>query len=141
MLGTTQLIGFLWLGTNHAARWHYRLFPLIGVQLLAIIAFLALGLMPYGFYWMCAFAVIGLSGAATYFSSMYYSLHAQQDKGNKSGGHEAVLGSGLLLGPLFGGVLADSDLGVNSPYILCAIVIGICSVVESGIWLRQIKEV
>ena len=137
VLGATQLIGFLWLGTNQAARWHYRLSPLIGAQLLAIIAFLAIGLMPHGFYWTCAFAVIGLSGAVTYFSSMYYSLHAQPDKGNKSGGHEAVLGSGLLLGPFFGGVLADSGLGVNSPYILCAVVIGVCSVVETSIWLRQ----
>ena len=143
VLGATQLIGFLWLGTNQAARWHYRLSPLIGAQLLAIIAFLAIGLMPHGFYWMCAFAVIGLSGAVTYFSSMYYSLHAQPDKGNKSGGHEAVLGSGLLLGPFFGGILADSGLGVNSPYILCAVAIGVCSVVEMSIWLRQkqIEEV
>ena len=68
---------------------------------------------------------------------MYYSLHAQQDKGNKSGGHEAVLGSGLLLGPLFGGMLADSALGVSSPYILCAVVIGVCSLAETSIWLRQ----
>ena len=143
VLGATQLIGFLWLGTNQAARWHYRLSPLIGAQLLAIIAFLAIGLMPHGFYWTCAFAVIGLSGAVTYFSSMYYSLHAQPDKGNKSGGHEAVLGSGLLLGPFFGGILADSGLGVNSPYILCAVAIGVCSVVEMSIWLRQkqIEEV
>ena len=137
VMGTTQLIGFLWLGTNRAARWHYRLPPLIGVQLLAIIAFLVIGLMPHGLYWTCAFAVIGLSGAVTYFSSMYYSLHAQQDKGNKSGGHEAVLGSGLLLGPFFGGMLADSALGVSSPYILCAVVIGVCSLAETIIWIRQ----
>ncbi len=141
VLGATQLIGFLWLGTNQAARWHYRFSPLIGAQLLAIISFMAIGLMPYGFYWTCAFALIGLCGAVTYFSSMYYSLHAQQDKGNKSGVHEAVLGSGLLLGPFLGGVLADSGLGVNSPYILCAMVIGVCSVVETGIWLKQINKV
>lgn len=143
VMGTTQLIGFLWLGTNRAARWHYRLPPLIGVQLLAIIAFLAIALMPHGLYWTCAFAVIGLSGAVTYFSSMYYSLHAQKDKGNKSGVHEAVLGSGLLLGPFFGGMLADSALGVSSPYILCAAVIGVCSVAETGIWLwqKRIEEV
>ena len=137
VMGTTQLIGFLWLGTNRAARWHYRLPPLIGVQLLAIIAFLVIGLMPHGLYWTCAFAVIGLSGAVTYFSSMYYSLHAQQDKGNKSGGHEAVLGSGLLPGPFFGGMLAASALGVSSPYILCAVVIGVCSLAETIIWIRQ----
>lgn len=137
VMGITQLVGFLWLGTNRAARWHYRLAPLIGVQLLAIIAFLVIGLTPHGLYWTCAFAVIGLCGAVTYFSSMYYSLHAQQDKGNKSGGHEAVLGSGLLLGPLFGGMLADSALGVSSPYILCAVVIGVCSLAETSIWLRQ----
>ena len=137
VLGATQLIGFLWLGTNRAARLHYRLSPLISVQLLAAIAFLVIGLLPHGLYWTFAFAVIGLSGAVTYFSSMYYSLHAQQDKGNKSGGHEAVLGSGLLLGPFLGGMSADSGLGVSSPYLLCAAVIGVCSVVETSIWLRQ----
>ena len=109
--GVTQLIGFLWLGTNRAARWHYRFSPLISVQLLAVIAFLAIGLLPHGLYWAFAFAIIGLCGAVTYFNSMYYSLHAQHDKGNKSGWHEAILGSGLLLGPLLGGASADSVPG------------------------------
>ena len=136
VLGVTQLLGFLWVGTNQAARWHYRFSPLIGVQILAAIAFLMIGSLPYGRYWTFAFAAIGFSGAVTYFYSMYYSLHAQQDKGNKSGGHEAVLGSGLLLGPLLGGMSADSRLGVSSPYFLCAVVISVCSVVESRIWFR-----
>ena len=135
--GATQLIGFLWMGTNRAARWHYRLAPLIGVQLLAVIAFLVVGLLPHGLYWAFAFAIIGLSGAVTYFNSMYYSLHAQHDKGNKSGAHEAVLGSGLLIGPLLGGMCADSRLGINSPYLLCAAAIGICCIVETRIWLRR----
>ena len=135
--GVTQLAGFLWLGTKGAARWHYRLSPLISVQLLAVIAFLVIGLLPHGLYWAFAFAIIGLSGAVTYFNSMYYSLHAQLDKGNKSGGHEAVLGSGLLLGPLLGGVSADSGLGTGSPYLLCAAVIGVCSIVETSIWIRH----
>ncbi|MDE0299803.1 MAG: MFS transporter [Candidatus Poribacteria bacterium] len=137
VLGAAQLIGFVALGTDRAARWHYRLYPLIGVQSLAVIAFLMIGFLPHGPAWAFAFAAIGLSGAFTYFSSMYYSLHAQQDKGNKSGWHEAVLGSGLLLGPLVGGVSADSRLGASSPYVLCALVIGLCSVLEAGIWFNQ----
>ena len=136
ILGGVQTLMFLWLGTNRSTRWHYRLTPLIGTQLLAVIGFWGIWLLPQAIFWTPAFAVIGLCAAVTYFSSMYYGLHGQIDKGNKSGWHEAILGSGILLGPFLGGILADSAWGVKSPYLLCAVAISICIFIEGIIWLK-----
>lgn len=76
------------------------------------------------------FGLIGVSAAFTYFSSLYYGLDRHTDKGNKSGWHEGILGLGILLGPLLGGILADSRFGTQSPYLLCAAAIVIAILVE-----------
>ena len=135
-LGVVQTLMFLWLGTHRSTRWHYRFLPLICLQFLAAIGFTGIWFLRQPVLWATAFGAIGVCGAVTYFSSMYYSLHGQQDKGDKSGWHEAILGSGTLLGPFLGGVFADSTLGVKSPYLLCAGVIYICICVEGFIWRR-----
>lgn len=135
-LGVLQTVMFLWLGTARSARWHYRLPPLIGVQLLSAAGFMGIRFLKPPILWAPAFGLIGVCAAVTYFSSIYYSLHGQSDKGNKSGWHEAILGSGILLGPFLGGIFADSALGVKSPYLLCAGVIGICVLGEGFIWRK-----
>ena len=129
-LGGMQTITFLFLGTGFSTRWHYRIGPLVFMQGLAILCFIGIWFMDSLTFWTIAFAVIGISVAFTYFGSLYYGLHMHSDKGNKSGWHEAVLGLGSLLGPLFGGIVADSSLGHKSPYLLCAAVIFIGIVVE-----------
>ncbi|MCZ6678004.1 MAG: MFS transporter [Candidatus Poribacteria bacterium] len=133
-LGLVQILIFLWFGTPRSTRWHYRLTPLVGAQALAGVGFIGIWFLKQPILWAPAFALIGACAAVTYFSSMYYSLHEQADKGNKSGWHEAILGSGVLLGPFLGGAFADSALGVKSPYLLCAGIIGLCMCVECSIW-------
>lgn len=129
-LGGIQPIAFLFLGTGYSTRWHYRLSPLIIVQVLSIVSLVCIGMIQNNYIWICAFIVIGISVAFTYFSSLYYGLDRHDDMGNKSGWHEAVLGMGSLLGPLLGGYVSDSEYGAQSPYILCAGVICISIVVE-----------
>lgn len=129
-LGGIQTITFLFLGTGYSTRWHYRIGPFVIAQSLAILCFLGIWWIENITFWIIAFAIIGVSVAFTYFGSLYYGLHMHSDKGNKSGWHEAVLGLGSLLGPLFGGIAADSSFGIKSPYLLCAGVILIGIVVE-----------
>ncbi|MCG9127105.1 MFS transporter [Candidatus Poribacteria bacterium] len=129
-LGGIQPIAFLFLGTGYSTRWHYRLNPLIVVQILSIISLIVIGIIQNNIIWICAFIIIGISVAFTYFSSLYYGLDRHEDMGNKSGWHEAILGLGSLLGPLLGGFVSDSKYGTQSPYILCAGVICISIVVE-----------
>ena len=137
MLGGVQTVAFLVLGTGYSTRWHYRFTPLLIVQLLAILSFLGIGLTQHTILWAFAFAVIGVSVAFTYFSSLYYGLDRHVDKGNKSGWHEAVLGVGIMLGPFLGGISADSALGVQSPYLLCAVATTIAILIEILMLLKH----
>ena len=135
--GATQWLAFLALGRNFSRGLYYRFSPLLGIQISTIFAFLILARTPYGPWWILSFAVIGVSAAGSYFSSMYYSLHDQHDKGNKSGWHEAIIGAGLLISPPLGGIAADSSLGVHSPYLLSAVVALCCIGVQTLIWLAD----
>ena len=129
-LGGIQTLSFLVLGTGYSTRWHYRFAPMFIVQLLTILSFLGIWSIQNTPLWTFLFGLIGVSAAFTYFSSLYYGLDRHADKGNKSGWHEGVLGLGILLGPLLGGVLADSQFGTQSPYLLCAVAIAIAILVE-----------
>lgn len=137
ILGGVQTLTFLFLGTGFSTRWHYRLSPLLIVQGLAILSFVVIWRVQHTALWICAFAVIGVAAAFSYFGSLYYGLDRQIDKGNKSGWHEAILGTGSLLGPLLGGIAADSKLGPQSPYLICAVVIMIAIGVEIVIASRN----
>ncbi len=129
-LGGMQTLAFLVLGTGYSTRWHYRFGPVLIVQLLAVISFLGIWKIQHTLLWVFAFGVIGVSAAFTYFNSLYYGLDRNVDKGNKSGWHEAILGLGILLGPLLGGISADSLWGTQSPYLLCAAAVVITILVE-----------
>ena len=129
-LGGIQTLAFLVLGTGYSTRWHYRFSPILIVQILAILSFLGIWSIQNTLLWAFMFGLIGVSAAFTYFSSLYYGLDRHTDKGNKSGWHEGILGLGILLGPLLGGILADSRFGTQSPYLLCAVAIVIAILVE-----------
>ena len=137
VLGGVQTVAFLVLGTGYSTRWHYQFTPLLIVQLLAILSFLGIGLTQHTILWAFAFAVVGVSVAFTYFSSLYYGLDRHVDKGNKSGWHEAILGVGIMLGPFLGGISADSALGVQSPYLLCAVATAIAVLIEILMLLKH----
>ena len=140
ILGGVQTLAFLVLGTGYSTRWHYQFTPLLIVQVLAILSFLGIGLTQHAILWGFAFAIIGVSVAFTYFSSLYYGLDRHVDKGNKSGWHEAVLGVGIMLGPFLGGISADSSLGVQSPYLLCAGAVVIAILIEILILFKHSRH-
>ncbi len=135
-LGSLQTLAFVILGTGYSTRWHYRFAPILVVQLLAILSFLGIWGTQHTLLWAFAFGIIGVSAAFTYFSSLYYGLDRHVDKGNKSGWHEAILGVGILLGPLLGGISADSQLGVRSPYLLCGVAIAVAILIEVFILIK-----
>lgn len=136
VLGSVQTVAFLILGTGYSTRWHYRLAPFLIIQLLMIVSFVLMGLAGQTGLWIFAFGIVGVSVAFTYFSSLYYALDKQVDKGNTSGWHEAILGVGILLGPFLGGISADSALGVQSPYLLCAVAVGVAILIEIFILVK-----
>jgi MFS family permease len=58
-------------------------------------------------------------------------------KGKGTGLHESILGSGVVLGPLLGGIMAHS-VGLRAPYILCLVVLAGVMAVEYG-FLRKTR--
>jgi MFS family permease len=51
--------------------------------------------------------VLGVSAGLTYYGSIYYSLEYGEEKGHGGGRHEAVLGLGILAGPLVGAIATN----------------------------------
>ena len=121
-------------------RWHYRYSFLLLFQLLGVGGLLILALNSAPGLFFAGFLGIGFAGGMTYFSSIYYSVHLQKQKGKKGGLHETFLGLGVALGPLAGG-LAGRFLGLRAPYLLAlgvfAVSIAFQNILRSRFALRD----
>jgi len=122
-----QLIVFLLLRTRSG--WRYRLWPMT--------ASLGVGMLGYVLAWFAhspvafaaSFALSGMGAGVTYVASLYYSLEGgAESRGGRTGIHEAVLGSGLFLGPLLGGIVGEY-FDLRAPYIATAIVFAATAIV------------
>lgn len=111
-----QIVGFLLI--RRSDRWHYRMRPLLGYQALALLGCILVYVATSPYLFGVAFALFGLSMAMAYYASLFYSVYAQEKKGRKTGFHEGILGSGGVLGALFGGLVAGR-FGLKAPYVLC----------------------
>jgi MFS family permease len=89
---------FLWRWTG----WHYRFGWLSGAFCLMIACFALIvvaGSMPL---LLVAQIIFGFSTGLIYYSSLLYSMNASEKKGAHGGLHEAMIGTGLFLGPATG---------------------------------------
>jgi len=138
LMGIGQTLMFFYLGTKNSRKLYYRLLPLVCFQALALFALLLIWRFYNIYIWAIAFFMIGITVGMTYFSSLYYSLHGNLDKGGKSGLHEAIIGSGKLLGPFVGGIAADK-FGDQSPYLICSMLYFV-SIIGEIVIRRRVKQ-
>lgn len=129
-MGAAQSLMFFILGKTK--RWHYKLAPLIFFQILSVLYLFAIAFVKIHTAFFIIIVFLGLSSGMTYFSSIYYSLYSKENRGKKSGIHEAFLGMGGLFGPIFSGVLAHF-CGLRAPYPALAIII--LAVVCLEVWI------
>jgi predicted MFS family arabinose efflux permease len=116
-LGTIYLTQtLLFMVLQRGSRWTYRRGLMYGTQLLCAVAAAAVTFVTADAAILGAGAVIGFSLGFANASSIYYSLHGPADHGKYAGVHEAVLGMGIILGPLAGGALADLTHDLRMPY-------------------------
>ena len=134
LMVSAQMVVFIMLGRSK--KWHYRLGPIIALQAIASWALIMAILTDSPYIFGLAFILMGASGGITYFSSIFYSLWAQADKGKKSGIHESFIGAGIFLGPLIGGIAAH-NLGSRSPYVIALILLLLAMVAEGRILARR----
>lgn len=132
-----QLLMFLYL--RNRPGWQYRLWPLVTALLVAAAAWILAWFARSPYVFGTAFAIAGMGAGVTYVASLYYSLDGQAvSRGAAAGIHEAVLGSGVFLGPLFGGFVAE-HIGLRAPYIMSALVFVATAIAVYLAW-RQMQR-
>ena len=133
LVGLAQLITFYVISRIH--NWQFRLLPLTGIQILGALGLLTLAAGSSPAVFSLGLLSLGILSGTTFTSSVYYSLQAGGPGGRRTGMHEAILGSGHLLGPLLGGLAAE-HLGARAPYQLAAAVI-LSAIVVQALLLRR----
>ena len=128
----------MFIAMMHFRGWIYKLRPLIMFQWIGIGALLMMWLWASKMTFFIAFGLFGVSAGMTYLSSMFYGQDGAHDKGNKSGLHEMVLGIGMIVGPFFGGVVAQL-FSLQTPFLFCAIVVMMAMITEVVLYKRAIR--
>jgi MFS family permease len=126
-IGLAQFLGFFFL--RGSERWHFNKFYLLGAQLLAAAGLLLIYSFSRQWVFALSFIMLGLCASLTYYSSLYYTVRLMKRKGKGTGLHESILGSGVVLGPLLGGIVAHT-VGLRAPYILCLTLLAVLITVE-----------
>lgn len=114
VIGLFQTIAFFMLGLFSA--WHFRFRLIVVVEIATALVYVGFSLAnsKYPIFLLCALA--GCCNGFLYFSSLYYSLYSLSHKGSRSAIHEVMVGSGMFLGPLFGGLIA-ARFGLRVPFL------------------------
>jgi MFS family permease len=135
----SQVVTFAIL--SRTSSWHYRLVPILTSQVVLLFSCLMVYTLSGVPELSPVMVVIGGCTGLTYYSSIYYSLNTSGARGARSGIHEALIGVGIVLGPLFGGIVAQI-WGLRAPYLLSAgvILVGMASTVIFGFKLRNLER-
>ena len=120
LIALAQLVAFVLI--SRTDRWQFRLAPLAAAQFLGAGGLLIIAFGTSSGVFALGLLIHGLQLGITFTASIFYSLHAQGSGGRRTGIHEAIVGSGFLLGPLIGGFTAEY-LGPRFPYFLSSGVI------------------
>jgi MFS family permease len=124
LIGLTQVISFFLIARTD--RWQFRLAPIVGIQLTAVVGLGILTLGSSQVYFAIGLLCQGLLIGTTFTASCFYSLHAEGPGGKRTGIHEGLIGSGVLVGPLAGGMMAE-HIGPRAPYLL-AVGVLLCAI-------------
>lgn len=141
-LSRAAALAMIW-AMQHAGFWRRRLWPLWAAQAACVVGIAWIGWGEGVGLFAVVFIVVGAVSGATYQSSVYFTLEEMSEKGKGGGVHEAVLGSGMFLGPILAGWVArqaglagHSELRV--PYFFCAAALALLVAVQLVlVWLRR----
>ena len=135
LIGLAQLATFALI--SRTERWQFRLWPLVAVQLAAMLALSVLAFSTSLIAFAGGLLLLGVMIGFTYTASGFYSLHSTAPGGGRIGIHETILGGGNLVGPLAGGLVGEY-IGARAPYMLAAGVIAI-ALAAQAIYLRRAR--
>lgn len=134
LIGLGQVISFLVLWRTD--RWQFRLAPLATIQGLAVAALALFAATGATAVFGLGMLVCGVLIGTTFTSSIFYSLHARGSGGRRAGIHEGIVGTGVFLGPLAGGLVAE-HVGARAPYLVAMAVLVAAFAVEAYLLWRS----
>jgi MFS family permease len=130
----------MFAATRASLRWHYRRWPMAMAELLGGAALASVLLARGPAFFAVAFFLTGLAASVPYSASLFYSLHGRtENQGLRTGLHEAILASGVVLGPLLGGFLAQT-VSLRAPFAMAGVVYAGAVGVQWWIWGQRGRE-
>lgn len=134
VLSAAQFLMFVITLRDHG--WQYNLRTLFFAQIVGTAGMILAAYANQVAVFAVAFTAAGLCSGVTYAGSLFYALDGvEEDRGKRSGLHEAVLGSGQVIGPLVGGVLGQV-VGLHAPYAAAAAVFAVAMLAQIVMWQR-----
>jgi MFS family permease len=118
--------------------WRTRLWPLWVAQLACVAGVAWIGLAERTWMFALAFAITGAVSGYVYQASLLFTLEEIAERGKGGGFHEAILGSGMFLGPILAGWVGNES-AMRAPYFFCAVVLALLVAVQTGLvlWKRR----
>lgn len=108
LLQATRMVGqvLLFFLLTHTTVWHFRRWPVLLCLVMYGLSVLGVSLSHQYSVYLASFFLMGCGCGMSYTLSAYYVLALSKSKGFGTGVQEALIGTGNLLGPLFGGTVA-----------------------------------
>jgi MFS family permease len=117
-------------------RWQYHLRVLLAAQVFGIAGMLITARAVTPTFFVIGFSLAGLCSGVTYVSSLIYALEgASRSRGKRSGLHEAVLGVGIIIGPLAAGFLGQ-HVSLRAPFTAAALVFALAMIAQGVVWWK-----
>ncbi|MGQ9731990.1 MAG: MFS transporter [Candidatus Zipacnadales bacterium] len=130
----------LFVAVLFGARWRLRRWPLAVAEVAALIGMVSVVWAQQPFHFGVAFLLAGVCSGVAYTGSLYHSLHGRTiDRGKLAGVHEAILASGVFLGPLLGGLLAQY-VSLRAPFVLAGVVFAGALMIQFIAWQTAKKH-
>lgn len=84
---------------------------------------------------LLGFSLVGVCGGISYLASQFYGLHQpEQRRAASMRHHEAMVGAGVVAGPLLGGLVADYTGQLSAAFVLAASAMVIAGLVQIVLW-------
>ncbi len=116
-------------------RWQYRSWKLWLAVPAGVVGMVLATSSHTPWQFLLGFSLVGVCGGISYLSSQFYGLHQPEHRrGASMRHHEAVVGAGVVAGPLLGGLVADYTDWLPAAFALAAGVMVIAGLVQIVLW-------
>jgi MFS family permease len=124
--------------------WHYRFKWMFGAFLIMIICYAGMLLANSVTSLIITQIGFGISIGIIYYSSLFYSMNISEERGANGGLHEAMIGTGLFVGPAFGAVCLyffPAAAGISGMPVNGLLLIGFTGLIWMGKKKSENKQV